>query len=74
MNIRRFRKESNWVLTVLAAMILQSFAVALPIFGKTPNAEPDRFSDWSVVGPSGGDVRVVAVDPKGQESALYQYS
>ncbi|MGB7070275.1 MAG: YCF48-related protein [Pyrinomonadaceae bacterium] len=25
--------------------------------------DPDKFSDWEVVGPNGGDVRVVAVDP-----------
>lgn len=28
------------------------------------SADRDKFSDWEVVGPSGGDVRVIAIDPK----------
>ena len=28
------------------------------------NSESVKFDDWTVVGPSGGDVRVVAIDPK----------
>jgi len=27
-------------------------------------SDPEKFSEWEVVGPSGGDVRVVAIDPK----------
>lgn len=32
--------------------------------------DPAKFSEWSVVGPSGGDVRVVAIDPK-DKNKLY---
>ena len=70
MNILKIRKGSNWVLTFLAAMILQPSAMALPIVGDPPNADTDKFSEWSVVGPSGGDVRVVTVDPK-DKNRLY---
>lgn len=34
------------------------------------NGEPIKISDWQVVGPSGGDVRVVAVDPR-DKNRLY---
>ncbi|MFN6963174.1 MAG: WD40/YVTN/BNR-like repeat-containing protein [Pyrinomonadaceae bacterium] len=33
-------------------------------------SDPDRFSQWTVVGPNGGDVRVVAVDPR-DKNKLY---
>jgi photosystem II stability/assembly factor-like uncharacterized protein len=34
------------------------------------NTEPSKFGDWDIVGPSGGDVRVVAIDPK-DKNRLY---
>jgi photosystem II stability/assembly factor-like uncharacterized protein len=30
-------------------------------------AAPPKFGDWKVVGPSGGDVRVVAIDPRDKD-------
>src|ERR1051325_8713177 len=33
-------------------------------------SEPEKYGDWQVVGPSGGDVRAVAVDPK-DENRIY---
>ena len=32
--------------------------------------DPANFSDWSVIGPNGGDVRVVAIDPR-DKNRLY---
>ena len=32
--------------------------------------DPAKFSDWTVVGPNGGDVRVVAIDPR-DKNRLY---
>ena len=32
--------------------------------------DPERFADWQVVGPNGGDVRAVAVDPKDKTHLL----
>jgi len=48
---------------VIAASILLSGV--MPVFAEgNVISDPDKFSEWSVVGPSGGDVRVVALDPK----------
>ena len=44
-------------------MLLNGYAVANPKIDGA-NADPDKFSDWEVVGLSGGDVRVIAIDPK----------
>lgn len=33
-------------------------------------SDPEKFSDWTIVGPNGGDVRVVAIDPK-DKNRLY---
>lgn len=33
-------------------------------------SDPEKFSEWEVVGPSGGDVRVVTIDPK-DKNRLY---
>jgi photosystem II stability/assembly factor-like uncharacterized protein len=49
--------------------ILILFCLAAGIFGEsgngiTPPSEPVKISEWDVVGPSGGDVRVVSIDPK----------
>lgn len=30
-------------------------------------SEPDGYGDWQVVGPEGGDVRVIAIDPKDKD-------
>lgn len=38
--------------------------------GITPPNEPVKINEWDVVGPSGGDVRVVKVDPK-DKNRLY---
>ncbi|MFN0278510.1 MAG: VPS10 domain-containing protein [Pyrinomonadaceae bacterium] len=32
--------------------------------------EPEKFNDWAIVGPSGGDVRVIAIDPR-DKNRLY---
>ena len=29
--------------------------------------DPDKFGNWTVVGPNGGDVRVVTIDPKDKD-------
>ena len=53
----------RWVVVLLTALMLQSVAFAVvPPDGEASG--PDKFNDWEVVGPNGGDVRVVAIDPK----------
>jgi len=56
-------------LFVLAALVLPGFTPVSAEGGNIIN-DPSKFGDWEVVGPSGGDVRVVAVDPK-DKNRLY---
>src|SRR5438132_1280243 len=47
------------------------YLVAAAFAGDTDTASSsERFGDWEVVGPSGGDVRVVAIDPR-DKNRLY---
>ena len=54
-----------------ALIFVLAIAQAAFAFGVTDVvAEAPAYSDWRVVGPSGGDVRVVAIDPK-DKNRLY---
>jgi len=47
--------------------MLSSFALPL-VAGDTDAAEPvPAFSGWQIVGPSGGDVRVITIDPRDKD-------
>ena len=52
--------------TAVALFLLCLFSVS-SLFANGNPAESQRFGDWKVVGPSGGDVRVVAVDPRDKD-------
>jgi hypothetical protein len=54
---------------LLAFVLFQSTSVAIFAADGTVS-EPDKFTDWHVMGPSGGDVRVVAIDPR-DKNRLY---
>ncbi len=61
-------KKIGFKINVSAALatmlfIFVGFASAAEIL----NEPPLKISDWQVVGPGGGDVRVVAVDPKDKD-------
>src|SRR5258707_8416134 len=49
----------------LAVSQMTGFALETP--GTDVSAAAASFGDWQVVGPSGGDVRVVAIDPKDKD-------
>jgi photosystem II stability/assembly factor-like uncharacterized protein len=53
------------VLASLAMMlfVFSGFVLKAEVIGESPL----KISDWQVVGPNGGDVRVVAVDPKDKD-------
>jgi photosystem II stability/assembly factor-like uncharacterized protein len=55
-------------LLAVAAMLLTS--ISIPASDNNVVTDPEKFSSWEVVGPTGGDVRVVAVDPK-DKNRLY---
>lgn len=51
------------MITALYALLYSTIFASLPNTDVTP-INPEKFVDWSVIGPSGGDVRVIAVDPR----------
>jgi len=55
------------IIFALACLQTSLFAVDTP--GST-GIEPNKFNEWQVVGPAGGDVRSIAVDPR-DKNRLY---
>ena len=55
-------------LLAVTAMLLSSITPLLA--EKNYIVDPEKFGNWEVVGPSGGDVRAVAIDPK-DKNRLY---
>ena len=56
------------VISFLLAVVLAGSVFALPSYADgNVFRDPGNFSVWSVVGPSGGDVRSVAVDPRDKD-------
>lgn len=51
---------------LLAVSLFQSLAFADVPDGSKP-ADPPKFESWAVVGPDGGDVRTVAIDPRDKD-------
>ena len=64
------RKNSFWGLLVAFSILMNSTAFAGAVRAADPPADPDKFDDWSVMGPDGGDVRVIAIDPR-DKNRLY---
>jgi len=58
---------------ILVFLFLFSLTVQPFVFadsGGNKFVDPDKFADWEVVGPDGGDVRAIAVDPR-DKTRLY---
>ena len=65
-NIRR-EINSKFKLLIPALLLI---LMSVSIFGGTeitPPNEPVKINDWDIVGPNGGDVRVVTIDPKDKD-------
>lgn len=63
------RKNLSFNSRFLVSIFLLIFS-SVNIFGSydiTPPSGPVKFSEWDVVGPNGGDVRVVSIDPKDKD-------
>jgi len=60
---KSIRFATAFMIVALATMILPLRTLA---DGNTVH-DPSRFSDWTVVGPNGGDVRVVTIDPRDKD-------
>jgi photosystem II stability/assembly factor-like uncharacterized protein len=65
----KITKGNHIVSIILVLTLIHAAFFALPVRGGEI-VEPEKFSDWEIVGPSGGDVRVIAVDPK-DKNRLY---
>ena len=66
--LQMMRKKSAISLILTAAIIQICF---VGVTAETPNTgDSGKFTNWQVVGPSGGDVRVVTIDPR-DKNRLY---
>ncbi len=65
------RKKAGFrTLLVLIALMFSTVPVFALTDGDNVITDPDKFSSWHVLGPTGGDVRVVVIDPK-DKNRLY---
>ena len=62
--MEKTKQRIGFKLNVLAMLVLSLF---LSVSSVLAGNEPLKISDWQIVGPSGGDVRVIAVDPKDKD-------
>ena len=58
------------VALIFTLALLQTMSVALLAADGDAPVEPPAYSSWQLVGPTGGDVRVVAIDPR-DKNRLY---
>jgi photosystem II stability/assembly factor-like uncharacterized protein len=66
-------KGSNFLKNAFALVVLTAFAVQVSAVVNNPNTAASavpRFKSWDVIGPAGGDVRVVAVDPRHKDRLI----
>jgi photosystem II stability/assembly factor-like uncharacterized protein len=54
-------------LNFLIAALLIGFSSVISSTANEGNTVTAKFGEWNIVGPSGGDVRVIAVDPKDKD-------
>ena len=48
--------------------IICVFSMQIPVFADSPElTDKDKFSTWTILGPNGGDVRAVVIDPKNKD-------
>ena len=67
--LQMIRSRSTITLILIAAVI-QSCVVYAVATGPDTATDVGKFTDWQVMGPSGGDVRVVTIDPR-DKNRLY---
>lgn len=61
------RKVSSIISGMLAVVMFHGSTFSLAPDGAELVAAAESFGDWQVVGPTGGDVRVIVVDPKDKD-------
>jgi photosystem II stability/assembly factor-like uncharacterized protein len=62
-------KLKQKIRSLYAALVLLVLVanVAPTLASDTVITDPDKFSTWAILGPPGGDVRVVTIDPKNKD-------
>ena len=64
------KREISWSYRAFFAALFVCATVVSSIAAGEPGSVTSKFGDWNIVGPSGGDVRVIEVDPK-DKNRLY---
>lgn len=67
---RRFASSKPGFLISTILLFCMAFSVFGGDNGIIPPSDPVKINEWDVVGPTGGDVRVITVDPK-DKNRLY---
>ncbi len=65
--MRQIRKFSSIVSAIIVAAVFNAAVLSMPRDGSELEAAAESFGDWQVMGPTGGDVRVIVVDPKDKD-------
>ncbi len=66
--ISRFIQNLSLKVTYLAVTATLLLSGITPTLAeKNVFSDPDKFSKWEVVGPNGGDVRVITIDPRDKD-------
>ena len=67
--ISRIKENIGFKLTYLFAVTAVICSSIFPALAERKNVftDPDKFSKWEVVGPNGGDVRVITIDPRDKD-------
>ena len=67
---KSIKREISWSYRAFFAAFFVCATVVSSIAAGEPGSVTSKFGDWNIVGPSGGDVRVIEVDPK-DKNRLY---
>lgn len=66
----RIMKNRSIHAIILAIVMLHAAAIFIFSAGSDTESGTGKFNDWAVLGPNGGDVRVIAIDPR-DKNRLY---
>src|SRR5688500_3548020 len=67
------RKSPKFVRSIVALLVFFLLGTSVPLSASTDGnvfVDSEKFSEWRVMGPNGGDVRAVAIDPR-DKNRLY---